>query len=169
MLVLIEHEITSAFTFLCGPLCGGTIYAADRIDFSGSYSLTPSKKSGNTSKESLKTLTVVQSENSIGITEVEDGRTNTYQYPLDGREGVYVSPGGVKGTCKGQLKKNYLVLDSLVTTRLQNNGPAVQIHTKQKWELSPDLKTLKIHVDVDSPQSPIILLEPWTEIYTRNQ
>jgi hypothetical protein len=89
-------------------------------------------------------------------------------YPLNGQEGAYVSPGGVRGTCKGQFRKNYLILESVVTTRPQASGPAVQIHTKQKWESSPDLKTLNIHVDVDSPQSPINLVEPWTEIYTRN-
>jgi hypothetical protein len=154
----------------CVTLCvAATVYAGEKINFSGSYTLTRHENSEKTSKETVKILTVVQSENSIGITEVEEGHTNTYQYPLDGGEGVYVSPGGIKGTCKGQLKKNYLVLDSLVTTRPQSNGPAVQIHTKQKWELSADLKTLKIRFDIDSPQSPINLLDPWTEIYTRNQ
>ena len=153
----------------CAALCAAaTVPAADRIDFSGSYTLTPSKKSGNTSKEPLKTITVAQSENSIGITEVEDGRTNTYQYPLNGHEGAYVSPGGLKGTCRGQFRKNSLILESVVTAHPQAGGPAIQIHTKQKWELSSDLRTLTVRVDIDSPQSPINVVEPWTEIYTRN-
>jgi hypothetical protein len=116
----------------------------------------------------VRTLSVVQSETSIEVTEAENGRTSTNSYPLDGKENVYTSPVGMKGTCKGQQKKNSLVLESFVTSRPQSNGPAVQIHTKQKWELSPDLKTLRIHTDVDSPQSPISLVEPWTDTYTRD-
>lgn len=116
----------------------------------------------------MQTLSVVQTETLIEVTEAENGRTSANSYPLDGKENVYTSPGGMKGTCKGQRKKNYLILESFVTSRPQTNGPAVQIHTKQKWELSPDLKTLRIHTDVDSPQSPISVVEPWTDIYTRD-
>ncbi len=70
--------------------------------------------------------------------------------------------------CKGQFKKNYLFLESVVTVRQGAGAPATQLHTTQRWELSADLKTLSIHVDVNSPQSPINLFEPWTEIYTRD-
>ena len=119
-------------------------------------------------KGTVKTLSVLQTETSIDVTESEGGHRNANSFSLNGQEGAYVSPGGVKGTCKGQFKKNYLILESVVASRPQANGPAVQIHTKQKWELSPDLKTLNIHVDVDSPQSPINLVEPWIEIYARN-
>jgi hypothetical protein len=142
-----------------------TIHAADGVSFSGSYTLTPPKKS---EKEAVKTLTVVQTESSIEITEVEGGHSTTYHYPLDGQDGVYVTPAGPKGTCRGKLRKKELVLESFVTARPDPKGPLVQLHTKEKWELSSDLKTLRIHVEVDSPQSPINIVDPWTEIYTRN-
>jgi hypothetical protein len=155
--------------FLSAALCAAaTIYAAERTNFSGSYTLTPRKESQRSGKETAKTLTVVQTESSIEVTEVEGGRTNTYHYPLGGQDGIYRSPTGLKGTCKGKLKKNDLVLESFVTARPDPHGPPVQIHTKQKWELSPNLKTLRIHVNVDSPQSPVNIVDPWTDVYTRN-
>ena len=154
---------------VCILLCSeAATFAADRPDFSGAYTLTASKGSMKFEKGNVKTLSVAQTETSIEVTESEGGRRTTNSYPLNGKESAYVSPGSVKGTCKGRFKKNYLILESVATTHPQANGPAVQIHTKQKWELSPDLKTLNIHVDVDSPQSPINVVEPWTEIYTRN-
>jgi hypothetical protein len=143
-------------------------FAADTLNFSGSYTLTGSKGSMRFEKGNVKTLSVVQTETSIEVTESEGGRRNANIYPLNAQEGTFLSPGGIKGTCTGQFKKNFLILESVVTTRRQANGPAVQIHTKQKWESSPDHKTLTIRFDVDSPQSPINLVEPWTEIYTRN-
>jgi hypothetical protein len=155
--------------FLCAALCAAaTSYAADRTNFAGSYTLTPRKESRKSEKETVKTLTVIQTESAIDVTEVEGERTKTYRYPLTGQDGTYVSPTGIRGTCKGKLRKNDLILESFVTTRPDPNGPPIQIHTKQKWELSPDLKTLRIHVEVDSPQSPINLVDPWTDVYTRN-
>jgi hypothetical protein len=151
--------------FLC--LAAAT-FAADRPNFSGAYTQTGSKGSTRFEKGNATTLNVVQTEMSIEVTESEGGRRATNSYPLGGQEGAFVSPGGAKGTCKGQFKKNYLILESVATSHPQANGPAVQIHTKQKWELSPDLKTLSVRFDVDSPQSPINVVEPWTEIYTRN-
>jgi hypothetical protein len=151
--------------FLC---LAATTFAADTLNLSGSYTLTGSKGSMKFQKGKVKTLSVVQTEMSIEVTESEGGRRNVNSYPINGREGTFVSPGGIKGTCKGQFKKNYLILESFVTTHPQTNGRAVQIHTRQKWELSPDHKTLNIRFDVDSPQSPIDVVEPWTEIYTRN-
>lgn len=155
--------------FLCLALCAAaTICAADRTNFSGSYTLTPRKEPRKSEQETVKTLTVVQTESSIEVTEVEGGRSSTYHYPLSGQDGIYITPTGLRGTCKAKLKKNDLILESFVTTRPDPNGPPVQIHTKQKWELSADLKTLRIHVEVDSPQSPISIVEPWTDTYTRN-
>jgi len=154
---------------LSGLLClAAATLAADRPNFSGSYTLTGGKGSLKFEKGIVHTLDVMQTETSIKVNEVKGGRSNVNSYPLDGQEGYYISPGGLTGTCKGQFKQKYLLLESTIASRPKTNGPAVQIHTKQKWELSPDLKTLRIHIDVDSPQSPINIIEPWTEIYTRN-
>ena len=157
---------SKARSFLYVALCAtATIHTADGVSFSGSYTLTPSNKS---EKEAVRTLTVLQTESSIEITKLESGHSTTSHYPLDGQDGVYMTPTGLKGTCRGKLRKKELVLESFVTTRPDPKGPLVQIHTKEKWELSPDLKTLRVHVEIDSPQSPINIVDPWTDIYTRN-
>src|SRR5712692_2849917 len=104
--------------FLCATLCAAvTAYAADRTNFSGSYTLTPGKESRKYKKETVKKLAVVQTESSIEVTEMEDGRTNKYRYPLNGQDGIYITPTGLKGTCKGTLRKNDLILESFITTR----------------------------------------------------
>ncbi len=119
-------------------------------------------------KGELWTLTVTQSDTSIEVTEVNDGKPTTNKYPLDGKEGPYVSPGGMNGACKGQFKKSALILESVVVSRAQPNSAPVQIDTKERWELSGNMKTLTIHVDINIPNAPIQLVNPWSEIFTRN-
>jgi len=92
---------------LYGALClAATISAADRFSFSGSYTLTGTE-GPRFEKGTVKKLRVVQSDASIEVTQTIDGHPYTNVYPFDGKEGIYVSPAGVKGTCKGQSKKNY--------------------------------------------------------------
>ena len=155
-----------AFVFLFLLFAAG-ISAADKPDFSGSYTLT-GVSGPKYEKGTIQKLRVVQTGSSVEVTQTISGHPNVNTYPLSDKEGVYESPGGAKGTCKAQSKKNELVLDSVVTTRPDVTSPIVQIHTKQKWQLSRDLKTLTIRNTVDSPQSAINIIEPWTEIYTRD-
>ena len=149
-------------------LLASTIGAAERPDFSGSYTLTAGKGVFKVEKGTVWTLNVVQTATSIEITKVTDGHQTSNRFPLDGGEGDYTSPGGARGTCTAHLKGKYLLLDSVVTTHPQPNGPAIQIHTREHWELSADSKTLTIRTDVDSPTAPSGLFDPWSEIYTRN-
>jgi hypothetical protein len=153
---------------LSGFLClAATMSAADRSGFSGSYTLTGTE-GPKFEKGTVQRLRVVQTDASIEVTQTIDGHPYTNVYPFDGKEGVYVNSAGVKGTCKGQSKRNYLILETFVTTRPDLNSPLVQIHTKQKWELSRDRKTLTIRFNVDSPQSALNFIEPWTDIYKRD-
>jgi hypothetical protein len=143
---------------------------ADKIDFSGSYTLTASKGALKL-RGKVWTLKVKQTESAIEVTRVMDGHQNVNNVPLDGSTGVYVSPGGPTGTCKAQLKAKSLVLETLLVSRPQPSGPVVRLHTKERWELSSDSKTLTIRSEIDSPQSlleGIQIVEPWSEIYTRN-
>jgi hypothetical protein len=126
--------------------------AADKANYSGKYLLQGRKTvSGNKIDSAIE---VVQSDESIEITRVEQGSRTTNRYPLNGSEGDYTSPGGVAGKCKAQLKDKYLVLESVVTTRPQPNAPPVRIHTKERWQLSSDSKTLTVKSDVDFPDAP---------------
>lgn len=159
-------------TFFAALLAVSTTTAdANKPDFSGSYTLKHGKKAPKGEREGAWTLQVRQTESAIQVTRGIDGHQNTNEFPLNGGEGRYVSPGGPTGTCKARWKGTALVLDSLIIAHPQTDGPAVQIHTKERWTLSSDLQTLTIRSDVDFPGSPVNnfqLVEPWTETYSRN-
>ena len=126
--------------------------AADKVNYSGKYSANrPTIKSG---VETESTLEVVQKEDSIEITRVELGKRTASHCPFNGSEGDYTSPGGVSGKCKAQLKAKYLVLESVVVGRPQADAPPIREHTKERWQLSADGKTLTIKSDVDFPDFP---------------
>jgi hypothetical protein len=125
--------------------------AADKVDYSGKYSADrPTVKSG---VETDSTLEVVQNEDGIVVTKVELDKRTTSHCPLNGSEGDYTSPGGVSGKCKAQLKAKYLILESVVVTRPQPTA-TVRMHTKERWQLSADGKSLTIKSDVDFPDFP---------------
>jgi hypothetical protein len=165
----------SAYIFILAALLGLVVstLGADKLDFSGSYTLKKTTGAAKPAKGEVWVLRVNQSESAIEVTRVLNGRQYVNKFPLDGSEGAYVSPGGPTGTCKGQLKPKYLILDSFVTSHPQLNGPAVQMHTKERWELSSDLKALRIRTEVDFPQfsgtlNGFQVVEPWSETYARN-
>ena len=126
--------------------------AADKVNYSGKYSLQGRKTASGS--ESDSTLDVVQNEDSIDITRAADGKRMTNRYPLNGSEGDYTSPGGVSGKCKAQLKGKYLVLESVVVRRPQSSSPPVRIHSRERWQLSADSNILTIKSDVDFPDYP---------------
>ena len=126
--------------------------AADRVNYSGKYSLQGRKMAAGSKIDS--TLEVIQSEDSIEVTRMEQGSKTTNRHLLNGSEGDYKSPSGGPGKCKAQLKDKYLVLESVVTARPQPNGPPVRIHTREQWHLSSDSKTLTVKSDVDFPDAP---------------
>ena len=165
----------SAYILILAALLGlaaGTL-GADKLDFSGSYTLKKTTGAAKPAKGEVWVLRVSQSESAIEVTRVLNGHQYVNKFPLDGSEGAYVSPGGSTGTCRGQLTSKNLILNSFVTSHPQLNGPAVQMHTKERWELLSDLKTLRIRTDVDFPQfsgtlSGFQVVEPWSETYVRN-
>jgi hypothetical protein len=147
-------------------------HAADSVkpNLTGSYTLTGAKGAFEVNKVAPWRLNVVQTDLDIEVTMIADGRTTTNRFKLDGGESPYTSQGGVKGTSTGRFKGRTLVLETMVTAHPQPNGPAVQLHTKQQWALSPDSKTLTIRNDVDFPNSGLggfQLVAPWSEIYTK--
>ena len=123
--------------------------AADKVNYSGKYSIQARKTASGS--ETGSTLEVIQNADSIEITRVEQGKRTTNRYPLNGSEGDYTSPGGVAGKCKAQLKDKYLVLESIVAARPQPNAPPMRVHTKERWQLSADSKTLTVKSDEDFP------------------
>jgi len=165
----------SAYILILAALPGLVAGAlgAGKLDFSGSYTLKKSTSAAKPANGEVWVLRVSQGESASEVTRVQNGHLYVNKFPLDGSEGQYVSPGGPTGTCRGQLKSKYLILDLFVTSHPQLNGPAVQMHTKERWELSSDSKTLKIRTEVDFPQfsgtlNGFQVVEPWSETYVRN-
>jgi hypothetical protein len=165
----------SANAFMLAVLLGAvtSIVAADKFDFSGSYTLKKTSGAAKPGKGEVWILRVRQSESAIEVARELNGRQYVNTFPLDGSEGKYVSPGGPTGTCRAQLKSKSLILDSFIITHPPSNGPAVQMQTSERWDRSSDSNTLKIHTDVNFPQfsgtlNGFQVVEPWTEIYIRN-
>ncbi len=152
-------------------LLGLRLGAAEGQNFSGSYTLTGAKGDFDFSKDTVWTISVVQTRAAIEVTRVRDGHTNVNRFPLDGTEGGYTSTTGTPGKCKGQLKGKSLILESVVTTYPAPNRPAAETRTRERWQLSANSKTLTIRNDVDFPGLSLYglhVVEPWTEIYARN-
>lgn len=126
--------------------------AADKANYSGKYSRQERKTASGNKIDS--TIEVVQSADHIEITRVEQGSRTSNRYPLNGSEGAYTSPGGLAGKCKAQLKDKYLVLESEVTNKPSPNAPPVRVHTRERWQLSSDSKTLTVKSDMDFPDAP---------------
>lgn len=140
-------------------------------DFSGSYTLTGTKRSAAMNKASQTVLQVVQRRDEIAVTKTIEGKPLTNRFKLDGNEAPYVTEGGVMGTCAAHFKGKALVLEVQVTSHPTPNGPSVQMHTREQWTLSSDRKTLNSHTDVDFPNSGLggfQVIEPWSETYARN-
>ena len=142
--------------------------AAGTTDFSGSYTLTAAKHASKSLKDVFETLTVVQTANAVEVTRMVDGKSISNKFPLDGKEGIYYTENQTRGTCKGHMKGNQLFLDATVTIRLLGDVPPVILYFEERWQLSPDPRTLKIHREVVAPLSPIGIEDPSTDLYTRN-
>lgn len=150
-----------------------SVRAADNaaLDFSGVYTLTGAKGSLKIKKASSWLLEVVQTGEDIKVAKTTDGKTTTNRFLRDGTEGPYISEGGIKGVCTARWKGKTLVIDTNVVSSPQRGRPDVRIHTREQWTLSSDLKTLTIRNDVDFPNSGLggfQVIEPWSEIYSRN-
>jgi len=145
-------------------------FAAEKTNYSGTYTVKQRKEP--TTPDS-PTIRVVQTDAAIEITRTQQGAKTTNRFPLDGSVGDYISPGGVPGKCKAQLKDKYLLLESIVTTHPQPNAPPVRLHTKERWQLSSNSKILTIKTEVDFPDFPSGIAavalpnNPWTDTYER--
>ena len=127
--VFYDHSVMRAYfhvpiaaLLLLGPSLG----AAEGQNFSGSYTLTGSKGDFDFSKDTVWTLSVIQTGAAIEVTRVMDGRPNVNRFPLDGTESDYTSPTGVPGKCKGQLKGRSLILESVAITHPARNSSGVR-------------------------------------------
>lgn len=123
-------------------------------DFSGSWALTASKSMWS-AKDT--TLQVTQTDAAVEVTTVVNGSEKTQKFLF-----------AAKGPAIARIKKDVLILETLVDKPAQPNAPAVQVHTRQTWKLSSDRKTLTINTEVDAPAlGGYQLAEPTVESYVR--
>ena len=61
---------------------------------------------------------------------------------------------GQQGTGKAQFHGKSLIVDGFVT-HMESSSGGMEIHAKEKWELSSDGRTLSINVHIDFPKSPL--------------
>ena len=143
-------------------------FAVEGTNFTGSYSGQQSKGAVH---QAVTGIRVTQDANGIEIVRDEGEKTVTNHFFLDGREGDYVSPGGVSGKGKAEFKGKDLLVESIAVSSPQQNGSVVRLRTKERWHLSSDAKRLTIRFNVDFPDfeqlTHGVTDQSWTETYTR--
>ncbi len=114
--------------------------AQETPDFSGTYSLTGQDGQNAPKKLPKAILKVVQNGSSLELVEtIDDGKPFIRKYVLNGGETKNFTSSGTPLTDKAEIKGKTLVIRSSFHLP---TGTAV--HETDKWELSADLKTLKI-------------------------
>jgi hypothetical protein len=107
-------------------------------------------------------LRVTQSERILEATFNEAGERRTCTYFLDSSPSQNLTEGGVPSKDTAQLKGMALLIESVAQVR------DTVLHTKQKWQLSRDSKTLTIHWSVGGTSLGITTeVGEWDELYTR--
>jgi hypothetical protein len=136
--------------FVLALLCLGVLAtqggATDTLDFSGNYSAQTARGGSNGA-----TISVIQRDDHIEITEVEGGKSLTNGYSLNGVEGAYTGPSGALGKGKAYFKGKSLIVENTVAGRAQPSAPMMRFHTREQWSLSSDLKILTVKTTRDSP------------------
>ena len=127
-------------------------FAATQPDFSGSYAAK--QRSHSKSRAEPLVLLVLQSGSAVEVTRINGNKSTTNHFPLDGSEGDYVTETGVRGRCKAYIKKDTLVLESLVASSARAGEPSIRFRTIEQWQLSADGNTLTIKTEIKSPDMP---------------
>jgi hypothetical protein len=144
--------------------------APARPDFSGNY--TRQSTQANESGSGAVTLRVVQTDSSVEVTRTDGDGALTNRFPLDGTEGEWTSPTGMRGTCKARFSKETLVLETSSASS-RPDGRSVRLQSREDWRLSKDVKTLTIRIEVRFPDMPpeVVAMafpnNPRTETYQR--
>ena len=144
--------------------------AVTKADYSGTYAAQ--QKSGKAGSPKPTVIRVIQTDATIEIIRTENEKTVTNRLPLDGSEADYSSPTGKRGRGRVQFQGDDLLVEWHVTTPGADGKPILW-HTKERWKLSSDKRTLTIKSEVDSPDfAPAVMAaalpnNPWTDTYQR--
>jgi hypothetical protein len=144
--IIIRCALLGFFLF-CATNSG---LAGDSLAYTGKYSSIDKKAAA----DDEVTLEIVQTAASLEVTQTYKGKPNTNRYPFDGSEGDYVTPSGIRGKCKAQVKGKQLILEWWVAVQPSGSARPVREHTRERWQLSGDARILTIQTDVDFPDFP---------------
>jgi hypothetical protein len=132
-------SMASVFSFLL--VVTVSLLAEDAADFSGVYNLVSFSSDHAAKNVPKRTLKLVQDGNSLEIEQVLDGNKGICSsYELDGSESQNATWDGDPTVDKAVIKGKNLVIQS--SHQLPSG---ILVRETQKWELSSDRKTLKVH------------------------
>jgi hypothetical protein len=146
----------------------GILWAADVPDFSGSWMLKSSKGEDGAGKTENLALKILQTPGEITITTITDGHPSNETVALGASGTACRDTDGGSATCSAQWKGKTLVLETVYTAHPTESGPDVEMHTRERLELSSDRKTLTIKTDTKAPEYPALEVSGGTtEVYAR--
>ena len=149
------------------PVCA--MGASGTLDFSGSYSLKSVKGEDAPGPGDALAVQIEQTATEIKLTTIVDGHPRTEEFGLSDAGVKCKDSDGGDATCSAQWKGKTLVLEKVYTAHPTQNGPDVEMHTRERLDLSSDRKILTIRTDTKAPDYPALQMsDATTEAYARN-
>ena len=139
-------------------------FAQEMPNFSGSWVLAwPEPEVRHGRKLSPAELRVVQEERTLHATFVEQGKTRTCTYYLDGAESKNLAAGGAPSKDTATVKYATLLIDSIVEV------PKATLRMEQKWQLSADSRHLIVQITANATSAAVtgFPLGSWENVYNR--
>jgi hypothetical protein len=159
-LICVVLLLTTSFVHAATP---------DHPDFSGSYSLKSVKGEDKPDRDETWTVQITQSETEIKIVTSLNGHPSVEVFALNGSESKCHNADGDEAKCTASWNGKTLTLETIYTAHPTENSPDVEMHNRERLELSNAGKTLTIRSDQKAPRYPYLQIsEPTTEIYTRD-
>lgn len=153
--------------FLVGLCASLAASAANMPDFSGAYTLKSVKGEDKPGPGDALSLQIAQTADEIKITTVTDGNPSTDIFPLTqgGHCGGAVA---ADSKCTAQWTGKLLELETVYTAHPTENGPEIEMHTRERLQLSSDGKTLTVRTETKAPDYPALEVTPaTTEVYEK--
>jgi hypothetical protein len=169
----VVSRILLAVLLATGFVSAATIVSAaaqtEHTDFSGAYKLKSVKGEDKPDRDDTWTVQITQSESEIKIVTTLNGHPSTEVFPLNGSESKCRNADGDDAKCTVSWNGKTLTLETIYTAHPTENSPDVEMHNRERLELSNDRKTLTIRTDQKARRYPYLQIsEPATETYTRD-
>jgi len=148
----------------CLLLLSASAFGQELPDFSGSWVLAwPEPEVRHGRKLSPAELRVVQKERTLHATFVEQGKTRTCTYYLDGAESKNLAAGGAPSQDTATVKFATLLIESTVRV------PKATLQMEQKWQLSADSRHLIVQITASASSAAVagFPLGSWENVYDR--